>query len=465
MFETFLHNSTGCGQKVDGHVLHKFENIGHDFNLLFAYKRLWPFQQIDFEAIVATPKDLCCLEKTLLYIYQLMPDAPPDSKTITEELALGNTCFVDEITAVLVELGALRADSDGRRVITDLGCECYSRGQIPSKTRKQRLSLCFDPVGHDFPRTLFFTDDDQSCSEGNDCQPIVPTLHRANPNRINLDTIRCVAASQGLLPSDDAVVFNAEPVDGEAEAAMVWREVYVLVFLNDQRQISVRLHDPKSKTATEWFQHVIENHLKGGYISLSGLLSPLAVPGGTDTNGDGDSAGWSRISAHQVQDKILSAINNANECLSIQTRGFGDNGNGDIDRLFEAIKNAAERGVRCSLLWAGIKINGNNLIHENISHCSTPTIDRELLIIDDSIVLATLISQVTLPSGESVGCILTVGESESSLVCHKLKQRFIETWQTGKSPDSRGAATGLQNNSSQIAKMVTASAVQKESEV
>ena len=165
MIETFLHNNMEQKQKVNEHVLRKYENTENGCDLWFASKCRWPLQELVYNAVVATPKKLCCLEKILLYIYQLMPDSPPDSKTITAKLCLGETSFIDEIISDLVILGALEVNSTGRLVVTPLGHQCCSRGQLPSQGRKQKLPLCFDPVAHTFPQNSFLPDETDTGDE------------------------------------------------------------------------------------------------------------------------------------------------------------------------------------------------------------------------------------------------------------------------------------------------------------
>lgn len=463
MFETFLHNNVEPAQRVDEHILSRFENTEDGFDLWFAEERLWPLQQMDFEGVVATPKELCCLEKILLYIYQLIPNGPPDSKTITERLFLGDTSFVDKIISELVDLGALQIDSAGRLVVTDLGRQCCSRGQLPGKGRKQKLSLCFDPLAHEFPKSLLFPDTEQDHNGDSDLQPIAAAIHQACANRIDLDTVQRVAASQNLLSGGDAVVFSAEPASGEQEPVIIWRHVYVLVFLNEQGKILLRIHDPKSTIDARWFQGVLDRHLKAGYITLADLLGSLAVPAETITNRNGNLSGLSTIAVHKVQDKILSAINNADKSLLIQAQGFGNNGNEHTESLLEAIINAADRGVRCRLLWGGTEINDNIPEHKNIDHRLVSTIERESLIADD-IVLAASISKVIFTDDKPAGGILTVGESKRPLVCRKWKEKSIEAWQSGDLAVSTEAA-GLQKNNNRITTVVTADAVQQESEV
>jgi len=467
MLETFLHNNMEQKQKVNKHVLRKYENTENGCDLWFASKCRWPLQELVYNAVVATPKQLCCLEKILLYIYQLIPDSPPDSKTMTTKLCLGETSFIDKIISDLVNLGALEVNSTGRLVVTPLGHQCCSRGQLPSQGRKQKLPLCFDPVAHKFPQNSFLPDETGNGDEGNTCQPIVPVskLRPAEPYGVNIDRIRLVAALQGLLPGGDAVVFDAEPIEAEQQPALLWREVYVFVFLNEHETISLRVYDPKSKPATEWFQSILDKHLEAGYFTLSYFLGSLILPADMVTNDDGDLSGFSRIPAHEVQDKILSAINNASKSLFMQTRCLGDNGSGHAGSFIEAIKNAAARGVTCRLLWTDTKIKDNIPTHQRIEHRLAPKQTREFLMVDDdnnSLVLVASASQVTLTDNKPAGHILTVGESKRSLVCEKWKEKSIEAWQNGSSPFSTETIAGLQKNNNQITNVVTADTVQKE---
>ena len=347
------------------------------------------------------------------------------------------------------------------------GHQCCSRGQLPSQGRKQKLPLCFDPVSHKFPENSLLPDETSSCDEGNACQPIVPVskLRPAEPYGVNIDKIRLVAALQGLLPGGNAVVFDAEPVEAEQQPTLLWREVYVFVFLNEHEKMSLRVYDPKSRPATKWFQSILDKHLEAGYFTLSDFLGSLVLPADIVTNDDGGLSGFSRIPAHEVQDKILLAINNASKSLFIQTRCLGNNSNGRADDLFEAIKNAAARGVSCRLLWTDTKIKDNIPTHEKIEHRLAPKETYEFLMVDDDnngLVLAASASQVTLLDDKPAGHIRTVGESKRSVVCEKWKEKSIEAWQNGNSPFSTEIIASLQKENSQITNVVTADTVQKE---
>lgn len=461
MFQAFSKNQSLQDVKVNSRILNKFENTGDGFHLWYADQRLWPLQRIEFEGIVTTPVNLSPLETIILDIFQCMADSPPDNKTITDQLCLDDTAFVDEAVSELVRLGALQADSTGRLTVTTLGRECFNRGQLPGKSRKLNLALCFDPVGDAFPQESFFPGSEQDCGNDSGIQPIVSSIRRACVNRIDLDTVRRVAASQGLLSGDDAVVFSADPSDRNREGAIIWRKVYLLVFLNDEGQMYLRVSDPESRTATEWFQNVLDECLKAGNITFTDLLCSMAVPDDTVRGGNGDLASLSRIPAYEVRDTILSAINNAGEYLFIQTCGFGNNGNGHVKGLFEAVKNAANRGVRCHLLWAGSNLNGNIPIHENITNSSIPDIDLEFLIADNNVVLAVLVEQVTWTNGEPAGRVLRVGKSQSSLVHDRLKQRFIKAFQVGEAAAVEPAVALQNENKKKTNSTVTTAAMQK----
>jgi len=468
MFETFANNYIAEDERIDSRILDKFGKPQNGSRLWFACRRDWPLQQLTFNITAATPRKLCCLEEILLHIYQVMPDDPPDSQTIADELFIRERYFVDEVITDLIRLGILKVDSSGRTVITDLGYQCYARGEMPSMSRKQRISLCFDTVKHEFPDSLLFSDGSQSSSEGNNFQSIVRDYHVADANRIDLDTIRRAAASQGLLSSDNTVIFDAEPDEVEAEAEICWKEVVVFVFLDDRGRVNLRVHDPKSKSTTRWFQDAIDDRLRQGCIDFSYLFGSLAsdieTTAGIDTNGD--FAGMLRIPVHQVQEKILSAVDETDEFLSIQARGFGGSGNGHIDDLREAIRNAADRGVRCHLVWAGSKTDSNIPIHDNIEHRLVPAIEYEFLIADD-IALIGLATEITLPTGSPAASILTVGRSSESSVRHRLKQRFLEKWEVAKHPVTEtfaGSQAVSQNDNKQITNETTAGAVSTEKE-
>ena len=273
---------------------------------------------LEFEAVVSTPRKLCALENILLYIHQVMATDPPDSKTIAWKLAIGDSFFVEEMTNNLVALGALEVNSPGRPVITELGCQAHRRSEIPSKKRRQKLPLCFDMVAQEFTEQLLFADqdipDDKESAEDNKVAlPLLVPGRRTDAHRIDLDSIRRVAARLDLL-ARDAVIFDAQPAevvaedDQPANPDLIRREVCIGVFLNEHGKIKIKVRDPRSKAATDWFQRVIDNQLKENGIDFPQLLGPLAVKGadevtgGTDTTNrvclDGDTGSCGCPSSH-----------------------------------------------------------------------------------------------------------------------------------------------------------------------
>ena len=205
-----------------------------------------------------------------------MSDDPPGSETIATELGIGDSFFVDKELSELARLSAVQTDQTGRTTITRKGCDYLSRGQIPGASRKQKISLCFDPVGHDFPQETLFFDNEQAGNETDGLRYIVDDYHTADANRIDIDTIRRVACSQGFLADKETMITDAEPDEDQQKICIYPRPVYVLVFL-DGGKISLRIHDLQSKYALKWFQQAIDNRLKTGSIDFSHLLGPLTV--------------------------------------------------------------------------------------------------------------------------------------------------------------------------------------------
>lgn len=470
MFEVFSRNYIHPDQDVKKRTLCKFENVQEGFVLWYARWMSWPLQKIDFDVTVSTPRKLCCLEDIVLYIYQVMPDNPPDTETIVRELAIYERSFVDEVITELVTLGALKADSTGRIAITDLGCECCSRGQIPSTSRKQKISLCFDPVAHEFLDSPVFSNGDLNRDENTALHSIDANIGFAAPNRIDLDTIRRVAISQELLSGSDAVIFDAEPTETEDDQNapdIGYRDVILLIFLNDHGQINLQVRDSKSKTATKWFQAALDGRLNKEWISS--LLGSLTANGTTrvvaDTSGriplNGDSINLSQIPAHAVQEKVIAAVDGAKKDLYIQAISpVGSNGY--TTALTEAIQNAAERGVQCNLLWDEVGINGNIPVHDGIQHRLGSSVGGEFLI-TNNIILATSVSEVTLPADGSAVHVLTVGKSKGCSACRKLREKFLAEWENAKPFDPAKIATDSepisQNGKKQITNKVAVSAV------
>jgi len=477
MFETFSHSYIRPNEKVEPHILHNLEEAQDSYKLWFVRRLGWPLQQIPFHAIVSTPRKLSSLETILLHIHQVMQVDPPDTTTIARELAIQDSFFIDQIVSELSMLGALQAGSEGQIRITDLGCECYNRGEMPSQARQQDFSILFDPVAHEFPDSPIVFDSDNSCAEDVTVQSIDPAFQPADPNRIDLETLRQVAAAQGMLSNEsDSVIFTAEPVEvqdnGQAAAGISFREVYLLLLLDNQGQINLRVYDQKSKATTKWFQKVIDARLSKGHIDLSYLVGSLKAAVGTpyctDTTGqilfDGNFISLSRIPAHTVHKKILATVAEAKRRLFMRARGLGDNTYSI--HLSEAIENAAERGVRCHLLWdahlkaSGTQIHSNIPTHDNIEHRLASKREQELLIADENIVLAPSVSHIAPPAGEPKTYVLTVGESKNRSAGQKLGQAFLTKWQSGQPFELAGllpalpAKSILGDDSKQIIKVV-----------
>ena len=345
MFETYSKNHIAAEQRIDSGVLRKFGKAPRGTELLYACKWVWPFQQINFNITTATPKRLSCVGNILLYIYQVMPDNPPDSKTIADELAIGDSFFIDEAITELIRIGALETDQTGRIAITEMGCEYHTRGQIPGRSRKQKVSLCFDTVKHEFPDQSLFPESDQVGKQVNNSRCIVPNYNSADAKRIDLDTIRRAASSQGLLSGEDVLVTHAEPDEVDTEAGIFFKAVYLLVFVDDNEKVTLRIHDPQSKFTSKWFQQAIDDCLKKDAIDFLYLFGSLAADtaAGVGTNGDLD--GLTPIPVHEVPKKILTVVKQADRSLFMHTLGFGDNINGHKDGLWNAIYEAADRGV------------------------------------------------------------------------------------------------------------------------
>jgi len=384
----------------------------------------------------------------------------------------GSRCdssFIDEIVRDLIRLGALNIDSAGRIAITDLGRECYARSEIPSASRKQKISLCFDPVRHEFVDRPLSARGDQSHSgnEGKNFQTAVKDLCFADVNRIDLDTIRRVAASQRLLSSEDAFICDAEPDETEPGIQICPREFYLFVFLDDDGRIYLRAHEPSSESATMWFQGALDERLVQRHIDFSHLLGPLAANAedGADTNGNLD--GLCPIPVHRVRERIISAVDEAAESISMQTRGLGASGNGNVEGLSQAIERAAERGVRCRLLWAGTETNRYVPLHDNVEHRSTPTTGTEFLVCGNNKVLAASVSQLKLPTGDPATRVLMAGESEESFIHRRLRQHFANRWQVSEPGSCTDAVveTVSQKQDGQTAGTATAKAVQARKEM
>ena len=272
MSEIFSQAHIEPNQRVEEGILHSLEDCPDGYRLWFARRLAWPLQCIHFDALVATPRKLSSLEKILLYIYQAMQDSPPDIATIAQKLGIKDSFFVNETITELTMLGALQVNSEGRIGITDLGCECHSRGRLPSEPCQKRLSILFDPIAHGFPDEILVFDEDQDGSEDITLEPIDPNFKLADANRIGLETIQKMAKAQGLLSGEDATIFDAKPVETEkSDEEICNRQVYLQIFSNDKEQVKLRVIDPKSASATKWFQQVLDARLEEDRVDLAYL--------------------------------------------------------------------------------------------------------------------------------------------------------------------------------------------------
>lgn len=272
MSETFSQSHIGADQQVEEGILHSPGDCQDGYRLWFARRLVWPLQFIYFDAVVATPRKLSSLEKILLYIYQAMQDSPPDSATIAQKLGIKDSFFVNETIRELRMLGALQIDSEGKINITDLGCECHSRGQLPSESSQKQLSLLFDPIAHEFPDEILVFDEDQNDSKDITLEAIDPNFKLADPNRIDIETIQRIAKAQGLVSNEDAVIFDAKPVEIEkADGQIFNRQINLQVFLNDNEQVKLNVSDPKSRPTTKWFQQVLDARLEEDRVDLAYL--------------------------------------------------------------------------------------------------------------------------------------------------------------------------------------------------
>jgi hypothetical protein len=162
-----------------------------------------------------------------------------------------------------------------------------------------------------------------------------------------------------------------------------------------------------------------------------------------------------------VQEKVIAAVDGAKKDLYIQAINPASS-NGHTTALTKAVQNAAERGVRCRLLWDEVGINANVPSHNWIQHRLGSSIGGEFLITNNTI-LATSVSEVTLSADGSVLHVLTVGKSKGSLACRKLREKFLAEWENAKPFDpAKIAAESVpisQNGKKQITNKVAASAV------
>jgi len=272
MSEIFSQAHIEPDQQVEEGILHSLEDCPDGYKLWFARWITWPLQFIHFDALVATPGKLSSLEKILLYIYQAMQDSPPDGATIAQKLGIKDSFFVKKTITELSMLGALQVNSEGKIGITDLGCGCHSKGRLPTEPCQKRLSILFDPIAHEFPDEILVFDEDQDGSEDSTLEPIIPNFKLADANRIDLGTIQKTAKAQGLLSVEDAVIFDAKPVETEkANEEICNRQIYLRVFSNDKEQVKLNVSDPKSTSATKWFQRILEARLKEGSIDWAYL--------------------------------------------------------------------------------------------------------------------------------------------------------------------------------------------------
>ena len=292
MIETFPQNGVPSDLPRSG-TRHRGGTRTGD-RLLLSRRVDWPLQVIPFRARVATPRTLTVLENILLHIHLTIPDTAPDVATITAELALEDPYFVEQTLQDLADLGAVEFDPSGHARVTDLGWECHRRGQVPSEAREQNLLILFDPIAGTFPDIQLDLEEGEAGTEVSH-HPIDPDFQLADPNRIDLETIREVAARQDLVPErGNAVIFAAEPIetgagsgdgpdplsgqDAPHAAGLRWQGARLLVFVNDRGEARGEIRGPSP--LAEWFQKVFDARLRDGCIDWRHLLGDSAIPGG-----------------------------------------------------------------------------------------------------------------------------------------------------------------------------------------
>jgi len=457
MFDTFSRCHIPPENQMDKRFLRRCHRVQEGFKLWFARRLDWPLQEIPFEALVGTPRSLSALEKILLHICLTLDTDPPDSLTIARELAIHDPAFIDETLRDLANLGAVERTPDGHSRITDLGIECHSRGQLPVKTRRQAVSLFFDPIAGDFPDDPATVAPRQQDAKGNADGALDADFPLARAERISLDTLRRVVRSQGTIAQDkDTVIFAAEPTGSHPTAAgqtgtsptfpttqgdggISWRQVCLLVFRSSRGEIRLQVCDPSLQPGHVWFQRVLETRLQEDRIDWGHLLGPLLIS--TTAPQDNGSAiasaapepiGLSALAVHEVRKKVLEVIALAKDTVLMQAQGLPGNGTAILS---EVICQAAQRGAHCHLLWDNQVPAGAwrwAPIHNNIQHRLSSAVSQEFLVADRQALVGSAVCRGRPWIGSASLSLLLAGCSQEHLTCQAAEEKFLDAWEQGR---------------------------------
>lgn len=441
MFETFEHNSNRESGKTPS-CRAQLENEGFRPWLWRTFS--WPLQRMRFRSQVGTPRELTAFEKILLLVYVTMREKPPHPDAVATELHIGDTFFVEQILQDLADLGAIEWRPNTAARITDMGWECQRRGQIPSQRREKIFPIVFDPVTGEFPDIQIELPDSVPSNPKPPADAIVSQFYPADPRRVDLESVQSAAAAQKVTAAEHgSVIFTAKPVSrvnndsqktcqAKSESPEIhWQDVRLIMLINDQGAMALDIEAPS--VLRDWLRRAISRPKVLKQINCRKMLGTLEIPTvpkeeSEDIHNENKTIHW--VAATHVHDEILSAINKARNELTMQCRHTTGNPAGELTK---AVLRAAGRGVQCRLLWdtpdpsdTHSKLS-ERFAHDNLEIRISP-VDRELLIVDGKLLMASSVFRIQLPFIEQSLPVLRMWISKDSKICGEYRQVLESAW-------------------------------------
>jgi len=325
------------------------------------------------------------------------------------------------------------------------------------ETRRQAVSLLFDPIAGDFPDDPVTVAPRQQHTKSVAIGALDADFPSARAERIDLDTLRRVVRSQkAITQNKDAVIFAAEPAGphptgpgqtetsptsptAQGDGGISWRQMCLLVFRSPIGEIRLQVCDPSLRSGHDWFQRVLESRLQEDRIDWGRLLGPLLATsiapqdqGPVIASAAREPVALTALAVYEVQDKILDLIDRTRDTLLVQTQGLPAN---VAATMAEAIRQAAQRGTRCRLLW-GDQVPANDWLrvpaHDNIQHRRSSAVSQEFLVADRQALVGSAVCRSRLWMGSATLSLMLAGYSQEHWACQAAEEVFLDTWEQGR---------------------------------
>jgi hypothetical protein len=184
-----------------------------------------------------------------------------------------------------------------------------------------------------------------------------------------------------------------------------------------------------------WFGKTLDARILSGAVDWAHLLGTLALSDDACDHSDTrlllpvDARGC--MSAVSVQPEVIAAVSKAQNELLMQCRDFpGDN----AAPLERALLQAANRGVKCRLLWdmthtPSLPPADGYPTHANIEN-RTATLSQEILLADEEVAIGSSACPVHLPGGAGAMPVLLAARMDTPRVCGTVSVAFQEAWES-----------------------------------